>query len=139
MITFEDLPFLDIARLAVDHDDHVGVFFSGGGGFIPETSLASVLSEFDIEGALERLPRYSEASNLVLPLEAYLSPAERGLYVFDCSNPHGGDLREQRRYRRTTTPVHPRMIQSLPQDLQVIARATNLSPLRFAVVSECTF
>jgi hypothetical protein len=133
VITADDLPFLDLTWLAVDAAGHVAIFSSSGGGFIPATALPAVLAERDFEEEISHLPAFADASNLVYPdVPSFSACAERGFFVFDCENAHGGDLDRQHRYERVAQPSHPRRAASLPADLQAAASKTILHGILFA-------
>lgn len=137
MIAPDDLPFLDVPWLAIDGEDHVAVFTSGGGGVIPPTAVPSVLSGRDLEEEIFALPAFSDALGLKAPLvDSFTAAAERGFFVFDCESPHQGDLALQRSYSRVAHPSHALPASALPPDLRAVARVTSFAPLRFAAVEE---
>jgi len=114
---------LDCLWLAHDRNNHVGGFVTAGLGPIPLDLLDSEASKVRESGRLSSdLPKVSGSRLLVSfypDPSSFIDLAERGIFVYDWTDIHGGRLYTDA-YELVATPTMPILLDSLPDRLRAL-------------------
>lgn len=124
---------IDCAWLAVDRDNLLGVFITGGCGPVPLQTL-TYLATLDPEELALALPVVS-GCRLLAPLpdpNSFAALAARGFFVFDWSDIHRPHQLELRAYEAVAIPSSPITIDTLPPDLASLAGSVRFAQKGFA-------
>ncbi len=114
---------IDYAWIASDRDGRLGAFITAGVGPIPVQVLATGITETtSIEARIAEVPVVSKANLLITVPDAssYIALAQRGFYVFDWTDVHGGRP-PLYAYELVAKPEQPAGLSVLPPDLASIA------------------
>jgi hypothetical protein len=114
---------LDCLWLAHDRNNHIGGFVTAGLGPIPVDLLDLDASKVRESGRLSSdLPKVSGSRLLVSMYKdpsSFLDLAERGIFVYDWTDIHGGRLYTDA-YELVATPTTPLLLASLPDRLRAL-------------------
>lgn len=125
---------IDCVWLGSDCKGHLGAFITAGMGPIPLMALnSSMVPIEEIEGRLCELPVLSKVKLLISPErpDDYIDLAERGFFVYDWTDVRRTLRDELKVYELVAAPETPMAIESLPHDLQAVAKNLMLLDINF--------
>jgi hypothetical protein len=127
---------LDFAWMALDKNQHIGLFITAGEGPIPIDHLnaSTEVFESEIEKELSKLPQVCEATLLidVAKPDSFLAPAERGIFVFDWADAGRSYSAATGMYECAAAPKKPLVASDLPIALAIIAKRLVFLELSFS-------
>jgi hypothetical protein len=125
---------MDCIWLALDQNDCIAAFVTGGSGPIPIKFLEAEHNGIEeMEERIGELPRTSTA-RLLISLKRpddFIGIAERGIFAYDWSDAHRTRRDEIGAYELIAAPTNPIKARHLPRDVAAVAGSTRLDHATF--------